>query len=142
MRIQMLVYSAGLAMCFLGASAARSADGWATAIPPPARSTDTISAAKLAQVKPGTSTKAEVQSLLGAPWRILQFNDCGMSMPGQADESWDYRGKNAKGTYRVHIEFDDSDVARLVAKIPDHAVGVKGTRANPAPPDMKVAMKM
>src|SRR5580698_2402263 len=93
MRIQILVYSAGLAMCFLGASAARSADGWATAIPPPARSTDTISAAKLAQVKPGTSTKAEVQSLLGAPWRILQFNDCGMSMPGQADESWDYRGK-------------------------------------------------
>ena len=140
MRIQMLGYCAGLAMCFLGASAARSADGWSTAIPPP--SIDTISAAKLAQVKPGTSTKAEVQSLLGAPWRILQFNDCGMSMPGQADETWDYRGKNAKGTYRVHIEFDDSDVARLVAKIPDHVAGTKGTRAKTAPPDMKGAMKM
>jgi outer membrane protein assembly factor BamE (lipoprotein component of BamABCDE complex) len=140
MRIQMLGCCAGLALCFLGASAARSADGWATAIPSP--STDTISAAKLAQVKPGTSTKAEVQSLLGAPWRILQFNDCGMSMPGQADETWDYRGRNARGTYRVHIEFDDSDVARLVAKIPDHVVGTKGTRAKTAPPDMKVAMKM
>jgi outer membrane protein assembly factor BamE (lipoprotein component of BamABCDE complex) len=140
MRIQMLGYCAGLAMCFLGASAARSADGWATAIAPP--SADTISAAKLAQVKPGTSTKAQVQSLLGAPWRILQFNDCGMSMPGQADETWDYRGRNAKGTYRVHIEFDDSNVARLVAKIPDHAAGVKGTRAKTAPPDMKMAMKM
>ena len=140
MRIQMLGCCAGVALCFLGASAARSADGWATAIPPP--STDTISAAKLAQVKPGTSTKAEVQSLLGAPWRILQFNDCGMSMPGQADETWDYRGRNAKGTYRVHIEFDDSDVARLVAKIPDHVAGTKGTRAKTAPPDMKVAMKM
>jgi outer membrane protein assembly factor BamE (lipoprotein component of BamABCDE complex) len=140
MRIQMLVYSVGLAVCFFGASAARSADGWAAAIPPP--STDTISAAKLAQVKPGTSTKAEVQSLLGAPWRILQFNDCGMSMPGQADETWDYRGRNAKGTYRVHIEFDDSDVARLVAKIPDHVAGTKGTPAKTAPPDMKVAMKM
>ena len=140
MRIQMLGCCAGLALCFLGASAARSADGWATAIPPP--STDTISAAKLAQVKPGTSTKAEVQSLLGAPWRILQFNDCGMSMPGQADETWGYRGRNAKGTYRVHIEFDDSDVARLVAKIPDHVAGTKGTRAKTAPPDMKVAMKM
>ena len=140
MRIQMLGYCAGLAMCFLGASAARSADGWSTAIPPP--SIDTISAAKLAQVKAGTSTKAEVQSLLGAPWRILQFNDCGMSMPGQADETWDYRGRNAKGTYRVHIEFDDSDVARLVAKIPDHVAGTKGTRAKTAPPDMKVAMKM
>jgi len=140
MRIQMLVYCAGLALCFLGTTAARSEDGWAKVIPPP--SVDTISAAKLAKVQPGTSTKTEVQALLGAPWRILQFNDCGMSMPGQADESWDYRGRNAKGTYRVHIEFDDSDVARLVAKIPDHAVGVKGTRAKTAPPDMKVAMKM
>src|ERR1700691_3407526 len=142
MRIQMLVYSAGLAMCFLGASAARSADGWATAIPPPARSTDTISAAKLAQVKPGTSTKAEVQSLLGAPWRILQFNDCGMSMPGQADESWDYRGKDAGGAYRLHIEFDDSGVATLVAKIPEHVAGGKGTAAKIAAPDSKMAMKM
>jgi hypothetical protein len=140
MRIQMLVYCAGLALCFLGTSAARSEDGWAKVIPPP--SVDTISAAKLAKVQPGTSTKTEVQALLGAPWRILQFNDCGMSMPGQADESWDYRGRNAKGTYRVHIEFDDSDVARLVAKIPDRAAGTKGTRAKTAPPDMKVAMKM
>ena len=140
MRIQMLVYCAGLALCFLGTSAAHSEDGWAKVIPPP--SVDTISPAKLAKVQPGTSTKTQVQSLLGAPWRILQFNDCGMSMPGQADESWDYRGRDAKGTYRAHIEFDDSDVARLVAKIPDRAVGTKGTRAKTAPPDMKVAMKM
>jgi outer membrane protein assembly factor BamE (lipoprotein component of BamABCDE complex) len=140
MRIQMLVYCAGLALSVLASPAARCADGWATAIPPPRA--DTISAAKLAQVKPGISTKTEVQSLLGAPWRILQFNDCGMSMPGQADETWDYRGRNAKGTYRVHIEFDDSNVARLVAKIPDHVAGTKGTRAVTAPPNMKVAMKM
>ena len=140
MRIQTLVYCAGLALCLLGSTAARCEDGWAKVIPPP--STDTISAAKLAKVQPGTSTKTEVQSLLGAPWRILQFNDCGMSMPGQADETWDYRGRNAKGTYRVHIEFDDGNVARLVAKIPDHVVGTKGTRAVTAPPDMKVAMKM
>jgi len=140
MRIQMLFYCAGLALSVLAGPAARCADGWATAIPPPRA--DTISAAKLAQVKPGVSTKTEVQSLLGAPWRILQFNDCGMSMPGQADETWDYRGRNAKGTYRVHIEFDDSNVARLVAKIPDHVAGTKGTRAVTAPPDMKVAMKM
>jgi outer membrane protein assembly factor BamE (lipoprotein component of BamABCDE complex) len=140
MRIQMLVYCAGLGLCFLSASAARCEDGWATAIPPPRA--DSISAAKLAQLKPGISTKTQVQSLLGAPWRILQFNDCGMSMPGQADETWDYRGRNAKGTYRVHIEFDDSNVARLVAKIPDHVAGTKGTRALTAPPDMKVAMKM
>jgi hypothetical protein len=138
MRTQLLAACAGLALCVLGSSAARSADGWSLAVPPP---TDTISAAKLAQVKPGSSTKNDVQALLGAPWRILQFNDCGMSMPGQADESWDYRGRNAKGTYRVHIEFDDNDVASLVAKIPDHAIGGKGTHARIAP-NAKMAMKM
>jgi hypothetical protein len=140
MRIQTMVYCAGLALCLLGSTAARCEDGWAKVIPPP--STDTISAAKLALVVPGTSTKNDVKALLGAPWRISQFNDCGMAMPGQADETWDYRGRNAKGTYRVHIEFNDSDVARLVAKIPDHAVGTKGTRAKTAPSDMKMAMKM
>jgi outer membrane protein assembly factor BamE (lipoprotein component of BamABCDE complex) len=140
MRTQFLVSCAGLALCFLGASAARCDDGWSAAIPPP--HADTISAAKLAQVKPGMSTKADVQALLGSPWRILQFNDCGMSMPGQADETWDYRGKNAKGTYRVHIEFNDQDVASLVAKIPDHAANARGTPARVAPGDMKMAMKM
>lgn len=139
MRTQLLASCAGLALCWLGSSAARSADGWSIAVPP--LRTDTISAAKLAQVKPGSSTKNEVQALLGAPWRILQFNDCGMSMPGQADESWDYRGRNAKGTYRVHIEFDDNNVASLVAKIPDRATGSKGTHARIAP-DAKMAMKM
>jgi hypothetical protein len=139
MRTQLLASCAALALCWLGSSTARSADGWSIAVPPPR--TDTISAAILAQVKPGSSTKDEVQALLGAPWRILQFNDCGMSMPGQADESWDYRGRNAKGTYRVHIEFDDNDVASLVAKIPDRATGGKGTHARIAP-DAKMAMKM
>ncbi len=79
----------------LGASAAYCEDGWKTALPPPRG--ETISAAKFAQLRPGISTKTEVRSLLGAPWRILQFNDCGMAMPGQADESWDYRGRNGQG---------------------------------------------
>jgi outer membrane protein assembly factor BamE (lipoprotein component of BamABCDE complex) len=138
MRTQLFVFCAALALCLMTAPAARSADGWSTTIPAP----DTISAEKLAQVVPGTSTKSQIQSLLGQPWRILQFNDCGMSMPGQADETWDYRGRNAKGTYRLHIEFDDNDVASLVAKIPDHVVGNKGTPAKVAPGGMKMAMKM
>src|ERR1700728_1524425 len=142
MRIQMLVYSAGLAMCFLGASAARSADGWATAIPPPARSTDTISAAKLAQVKPGTSTKADVQSLLGAPWRILQFNDCGMAMDDQADETWEYRGTDGSGGYRIHVEFGDDGHVHLIAKIPDASPGGKATAATTAPAPSKDGMSM
>jgi hypothetical protein len=58
-------------------------------------------------------------------------------MPGQADETWDYRGKDAKGSYRIHIEFDDHDVAHLVVKIPDIVDGGKGTTAKVAPSDSK-----
>jgi hypothetical protein len=139
MRTTLFVCTAGLAM-WLMSPAARCEDGWSSALPA-APNIGAISARRLALVTPGSSTKADVQTLLGAPWRIVQFNDCGMSMPGQADETWDYRGRDAKGTYRVHIEFDDRDVARLVAKIPDHVAGGKGTPARIAP-DAKMAMKM
>jgi outer membrane protein assembly factor BamE (lipoprotein component of BamABCDE complex) len=131
MRIPTVVYGAGIAWCLLTASAAYSADGWSTTVP-----------AKQSQVRPGHSTKAQVRSLLGAPWRVVQFNDCGMSMPGQADETWDYRGQDAAGAYRLHIEFDDRGVADLVAKIPEHVAGGKGTAAKVAPSGSQIAMKM
>ena len=139
MRMHLLTAGAVLSVSLLAATAARSEDGWSTKVP---QQGDTISAQLLAQLRPGVSTKADVQALLGEPWRILQFNDCSMSMPGQADETWDYRGKGPKGTYRVHIEFDDANVAHLIAKIPDHAVDGKGTPARVAPGDGKMAMKM
>jgi outer membrane protein assembly factor BamE (lipoprotein component of BamABCDE complex) len=141
MNTQWCVAATGLALCCLAVSAAHGEDGWATPVKP-AAVTGMISEQKLAQVLPGRSTKAQVQSLLGKPWRIVQFNDCGMSMPGQADETWDYRGKDANGTYRFHIEFDDNNVAHLVAKIPDYVAGGKATAAKMAPTDSKMAMKM
>jgi outer membrane protein assembly factor BamE (lipoprotein component of BamABCDE complex) len=104
-----------------------------------------LNAATIAKIKPGATTKAGVQSLLGSPWRIAQFNDCGHAPPGQADETWDYRGTEASGSYRLHIEFDDRGVARLIAKIPDHVPGGAGTAATIAPADRsgeKMAMKM
>jgi outer membrane protein assembly factor BamE (lipoprotein component of BamABCDE complex) len=104
-----------------------------------------INEAAAAQVKPGVTTKAGVQAILGAPWRIAQFNDCGHAPPGQADETWDYRGADRGGTYRLHIEFDDRGVTRLIAKIPDHVPGGAGTEAKLAPGDKgaeKMAMKM
>jgi len=97
---------------------------------------------KLPEIVPGKSTKAQVQSLLGIPWRIVQFNDCGEAMDHQSDETWDYRGKDSSGTYRVHIEFDDHDIAHLVAKIPDRVAGGKGTAAKIAPVGSQTAMKM
>jgi outer membrane protein assembly factor BamE (lipoprotein component of BamABCDE complex) len=102
----------------------------------------TVSERKLAQVTPGKSTKTQVKALLGSPWRVVQFNDCGKAMAGQSDETWDYRGRDAQGTYRVHIEFDDDGVAHLVAKIPDNVSGDKGTTAKIAPGESMAGMRM
>ncbi|MGC1520727.1 MAG: outer membrane protein assembly factor BamE [Steroidobacteraceae bacterium] len=84
-----------------------------------------------AQVIPGMS-KAKVRSLLGAPWRTVQYND-----EDQAEnEIWEYRGEDSHGKYRIHIEFDRHDIVRIVGKIPDDVAGGKGTPAqisNPQP---------
>jgi hypothetical protein len=96
----------------------------------------------LAQVVPGQSTKADIQSLLGAPWRVVQFNDCGQAMDDQADETWEYRGKDSNGAYRIHVEFDDHEVVHLLAKIPDGISGGKGIAAKIAPASASKAMSM
>jgi hypothetical protein len=135
------VRALGLTLCAAATSVAFGATR-----PPDAASTaataSTISAQKLAQIMPGMSTKAQVQSLLGVPWRVVQFNDCGEAMDHQSDEIWDYRGRDSKGTYRIHIEFDDHDVAHLVAKIWDKVADGKGTSAKIAPANSDVAMHM
>jgi outer membrane protein assembly factor BamE (lipoprotein component of BamABCDE complex) len=131
MTIKWFVFGGAFALCCFCAapSAAASAAG-------------VISEKKLVQVMPGKSTKAQVQALLGTPWRIVQFNDCGKAMPGQEDETWDYRGKDSSGTYRVHIEFDDRGVTHLVAKIPDNVSDGKGTTAKIAPLESMKSMEM
>jgi outer membrane protein assembly factor BamE (lipoprotein component of BamABCDE complex) len=140
MNIKWLVFGTAYALCCFAASAAYCGNG--TAPSGAASAAGMISEKKLAQVMPGKSTKAQVQSLLGTPWRIVQFNDCGKAMPGQEDETWDYRGKDSSGTYRVHIEFDDGGIAHLVAKIPDQVSGGKGTTAKIAPLEAMKSMQM
>jgi hypothetical protein len=78
----------------------------------------------LAKVVPGIS-KAQVKSLLGAPWRTVQYND----EEEVENEIWEYRGKDAQGAYRVHIEFDRHDTVVIVGKVPDQVAGGKGTPA-------------
>jgi hypothetical protein len=109
---------------------------------PDAASSNTGSPQRLAKIIPGSSTKTQVKSLLGTPWREVQFNDCGMAMDDQADETWEYRGADANGGYRIHIEFGDNDIVHLVAKIPDKVVGGKATdaKAVPAPPSNDMSM--
>jgi hypothetical protein len=92
----------------------------------------------LTQIVPGKSTKTDVSSLFGKPWRVVQFNDCGTAMDGQADETWEYRGADPNGGFRIHIEFGDDNVVHLVARIPDHSAGGAATKAEVAPaPSMK-----
>jgi hypothetical protein len=96
----------------------------------------------IAQIVPGQSTKADIQSLLGAPWRVVQFNDCGMAMDDQADETWEYRGTDQNGNYRLHVEFGDNGTVHVIAKIPDGAAGGKATDAKVAPPRAMKNMSM
>jgi hypothetical protein len=121
----------GAAFLTLVASTAHAASGSADA-----------SRQAIGHIVPGQSTKADIKSLLGAPWRVVQFNDCGMAMDDQADETWEYRGTDDNGNYRLHVEFGDNGVVHLIAEIPDSAAGGKATDAKVAPPQAMKSMSM
>lgn len=89
----------------------------------------TFSAATLAKVTPGQTTKAQIEALLGQPWRTTFADDS--DEPGPL--VWEYRGKDANGTYRVHIEFDSRGTTTLIAEIPDKT-GEAPARVAKAPP--------
>jgi hypothetical protein len=125
MRLLML-----LALLSLGELGARPADAG-----------DPLGPQALAQIVPGHSTKAELRALLGAPWRIVQFDDCGQAMAGQADETWEYRGTSPDGAYRLHVEFDEHGIVHLIAEIPDNS-GASGTIAVAVPDDTALCLSM
>jgi hypothetical protein len=101
-----------------------------------------INAQSVAKVVPGHTGKSDVTALFGKPWRVVQFNDCGEAMDGQADETWEYRGRDASGSYRLHIEFNDDGTVHLIAKIPDNSPGGQGTVAKFAPSAAMPGMSM
>ncbi len=71
-------------------------------------------AATLSEIDPGHTTQAEVKALLGPPWRDTNESR------GYADaDIWEYRGQDADGTYRIHIDFNGQNIVTLIAKIPD-----------------------
>lgn len=128
MQLRDCLCTMGLTLIAVAAPVAHGGDT-AAAATAPAATRGSVDEHKLAAIAPGVSTKQQIQTLLGSPWRILQFNDCGMAMPNQADETWEYRGSDARGPYRLHVEFDEHDVAHLVVRIPDRVAGGKGTAA-------------
>jgi hypothetical protein len=97
---------------------------------------------EIAKIIPGKSTKADIQSSLGPPWRVVQFNDCGMAMDDQADETWEYRGSDPDGGFRVHLEFDDNGIVHPVARIPDKLSGGAATIARISPGKSTKGMSM
>ena len=120
MRAKLFLAALVFALCFCPLSAAFAA----AAAKPPVDASLAIDPQVLAKVVPGIS-KAQVKSLLGAPWRTVQYND----LNEIENEFWEYRGKGAHGTYRVHIEFDLHGIVLIVGKIPDQVAGSKGTPA-------------
>lgn len=91
-----------------------------------------FSDAMLAKIVPGHTAKREVQSLLGKPWRETELDEESIPYPGDPSiEVWEYRGRDSKGTYRIHIEFDKHGVTTLIAKIPDKAARAEARVASP-----------
>jgi hypothetical protein len=76
--------------------------------------------ATLAEVIPGETTKAQVEALLGQPWRTTNFAE-GHDEPGhEAPEVWEWRGQDSQnGLYRVHIEFNQKGIVTNIAKVPE-----------------------
>jgi outer membrane protein assembly factor BamE (lipoprotein component of BamABCDE complex) len=112
------------ALCCLTASTGYCA----TATADPGRARD-FSAATLAKVTPGQTTKAQIEALLGKPWRTTFADD--PDEPGPV--VWEYRGQDSNGSYRVHIEFDSHDITTLIAKIPDKTGEAPARVAKPPP---------
>jgi hypothetical protein len=91
-----------------------------------------LSPPTLAKIVPGVTTETEVQALLGKPSYDIEFGSGALCPPKPSAKSlneptvnsWNYRGRDAKGPFVVHIEFDQNYVTYLIAKIPINGVGV------------------
>ena len=138
MRLKPLATAMFAALCSLAAVAAQAA----SPAPSPAGSLTRQQIGALGKIVPGHSSKADVKALLGEPWRVVQFNDCGEAMDGQDDETWEYRGADADGGFRLHVEFNEQGNVHLFARIPDKAPNGEGTKAAVEPSGSSMGMSM
>ncbi|HUJ24261.1 MAG TPA: outer membrane protein assembly factor BamE [Bryobacteraceae bacterium] len=77
--------------------------------------THEVSMEMVAKIKVGDTTGAQIRELLGTPWRTNNYGDCNVV---DYQETWEYLGHDADGQFKINIEFDDTGIARIVAKIP------------------------
>ena len=68
-----------------------------------------------ARIKPGI-TQESVRKLLGTPWRTTYLAD---DADDEDADILEYRGHDARGTYKFHIEFGADDRAVVIAKVRD-----------------------
>lgn len=138
MRLKPSTLATFAALCALTAGAAQAA----SPTPSPAGSLTRQQIGALGKIVPGHSSKADIEALLGEPWRVVQFNDCGEAMDGQDDETWEYRGADGDGGFRLHVEFNDHGMVHLFAKMPDRAPNGEGTKAAVEPGGSPMGMSM
>jgi outer membrane protein assembly factor BamE (lipoprotein component of BamABCDE complex) len=72
-----------------------------------------VTLANVAKIKVGASTGDQIKELLGTPFRATNYGDCN---PIDYQEVWEYLGHDADGMFKIHIEFDEAGVARIIAK--------------------------
>jgi outer membrane protein assembly factor BamE (lipoprotein component of BamABCDE complex) len=75
----------------------------------------TLSEQSFASIKPGTTSKNDVQRDLGTPLLAMTF-------PRLEEEVWDYRYLNGTRTYVAELHFDAQGRTKYVATYPDHCV--------------------
>lgn len=138
MRLTQWVIVPFATLCLFAAVDARAA----SPTPAPAGSLTRQQIGALGKIVPGQSTKADIKAMLGEPWRVVQFNDCGEAMDDQDDETWEYRGADAGGGFRLHVEFNDHGMVHLFAKIPDKAPNGEATKAAVEPGGSPMGMSM
>jgi outer membrane protein assembly factor BamE (lipoprotein component of BamABCDE complex) len=92
---------------------------WAAPLPQTSDSAyHDVSLADVAKITVGSSTADQVKQLLGPPYRMTNYGDCS---PIDYQEFWDYIGHDPNGgLFLIHIEFDESHIARIIAKDSKH----------------------
>ena len=75
--------------------------------------TGDVNLTNVAKIKVGNTTREQIKGLLGPPYRMTNYGDCS---PMDYQEFWEYLGHDENGVFKIHIEFDDSGIARILAK--------------------------
>lgn len=76
-------------------------------------STGEVNLAAVAKIKAGNTTREQIKELLGPPYRMTNYGDCS---PIDYQEFWEYLGHDENGIFKIHIEFDEAGIARIVGK--------------------------